>query len=71
MRPGASGLWMGVSRLKICVRALPTTPADLQMVNMSLRILSKPDEPRIPQIFKVRHRASRTGWASQGREAER
>lgn len=28
--------------------------ADLQMVNMSLRILSKPEEVRLPNIFKVR-----------------
>uniref|UniRef100_A0A7R9VF21 Prohibitin n=1 Tax=Chlamydomonas euryale TaxID=1486919 RepID=A0A7R9VF21_9CHLO len=29
-----------------------TGTKDLQMVNMSLRILSKPDEPRLPVIFK-------------------
>jgi prohibitin 1 len=29
-----------------------TGTKDLQMVNMGLRILSKPDEPRIPEIFK-------------------
>jgi hypothetical protein len=28
-------------------------PKDLQMVNMSLRILSKPSEERLPTIFKV------------------
>jgi hypothetical protein len=27
--------------------------ADLQMVNMSLRILSKPEEAKLPWIFKV------------------
>ncbi|KXZ52877.1 hypothetical protein GPECTOR_8g258 [Gonium pectorale] len=30
-----------------------TGTKDLQMVNMSLRILSKPDEPRLPHIFKT------------------
>jgi hypothetical protein len=28
-------------------------PADLQMVNMSLRLLSKPNEDKLPTIFKV------------------
>lgn len=37
--------------------------ADLQMVNMSLRILSKPDEPRLPHIFKVR---LPSGWSQLG-----
>lgn len=29
------------------------TPADLQMVNMSLRLLSKPNEDKLSNIFKV------------------
>ncbi len=51
-----------------CVRQQPlrlsvscAARADLQMVNMSLRILSKPDEPRLPHIFKVRGGALWTG----------
>jgi len=42
----------------------PRMRADLQMVNMSLRILSKPDEDKLPQIWKVRR------WeAGEGRAA--
>jgi hypothetical protein len=31
----------------------PVVSADLQMVNMSLRLLSKPNEDKLPTIFKV------------------
>jgi hypothetical protein len=41
-------------------------PADLQMVNMSLRLLSKPSEDKLPQIFKVRL----LQWGAGGRRGQ-
>jgi hypothetical protein len=39
--------------------------ADLQMVNMSLRLLSKPDEGKLSNIFKVRqHQATAAAAAA-------
>ena len=42
-----------VSDLLLHVVLLRHCTTDLQMVNMSLRILSKPSEERLPTIFKV------------------
>jgi hypothetical protein len=37
-----------------CVLVVSLCAADLQMVNMSLRFLSKPAEERLTKIFQVR-----------------
>lgn len=40
----------------------PGPSADLQMVNITLRVLSKPDVKTLAGIFRVRDGTSACGW---------
>lgn len=51
MLPYCSSCCLSCFCCSSCSRLL--FPADLQMVNMSLRLLSKPNEDKLPTIFKV------------------
>jgi len=65
------GTWIRIPWLQtphlIDIRTRPrvissvTGTGDLQMVNISLRVLSRPDNAALPWIFKAS-----TGWAGRG-----
>lgn len=49
---GAPAAWCSAA-LSSCACCLSTCGADLQMVNITLRVLSKPDVEQLPKIFRV------------------